>query len=460
MSSIVTDELLHTEESTSDEINELVRTVEEKTLLQQRRSMAVRVKLQELSDRRNKLDAQRLDRLADYGVNVDLKGIKDEVQKSIQEEKERYLRERQCKEMDEETNAEDISPASPEIEIQNTPAIGVTKNPDDQNRLGKVIGNLQNNQKQFDKENKTPSSKQRQSFVTSTQNRTMNQTNEARLERRSSLTPGGPRGSQKPPERRSSLTPSGPQKNQINSGRQNLLKSAGAPTQMSSDRRNSLTSGGAIVKNFERRNSLINNGTLRNNVERRNSLTTGGNLPDNMQPWMSYSFTSGLTPKHSNYSERRDSINSIEANTSSNRLGRRNSLTFSGTTENRTILERRKSITSTSPLVNRILSERRNSLTIGDIPTSNMPLMRRNSLTSGGNMMAKMMAPERRNSLNTTKGGNRKLSVKSSKVKRRSSFGGSFQSEKSKILNSLTAPLENREFRKASKTISNALKFV
>lgn len=84
MSSIATEDLFEEDETKNDVIDRLVKSVEERTVLRERRSIWVKVKLQEMYDRRTKLEKARLDRLASEGIYIDLDSIRDEIKKTLE----------------------------------------------------------------------------------------------------------------------------------------------------------------------------------------------------------------------------------------------------------------------------------------------------------------------------------------------------------------------------------------
>lgn len=84
MSSIATEDLFDEDETKCDVIDSLVKSVEERTVLRQRRSIWVKVKLQEMYDRKTKLEKARLDRLASEGIYIDLDSIRDEIKKTLE----------------------------------------------------------------------------------------------------------------------------------------------------------------------------------------------------------------------------------------------------------------------------------------------------------------------------------------------------------------------------------------
>ena len=159
MSSIATDDLFNEDRTVEETItDEVVKSVEERTCLRQRRSMAMKVKLQEMNDRKNKLDELRLNRLASLGIHVDIKSIRDEVKKTIdnQRKAQTYFQ------LDFDTTSDTC--LQTESNNEQILDVEVKKNLEDQIRLNIALERLQQlNPPQYDKDSKQVRNKRRKS---------------------------------------------------------------------------------------------------------------------------------------------------------------------------------------------------------------------------------------------------------------------------------------------------------
>ncbi|CAC5417403.1 unnamed protein product [Mytilus coruscus] len=204
MSSIATDDLFNEDRTVDETINEVVKSVEERTCLRQRRSMAMKVKLQEINDRKNKLDELRLNRLASVGIHVDIKSIRDEVKKTIDNQRKAHTYLQLPLDTTSDTSLQTEFNTEQKLDVE------VKKNLEDQKRLNMALERLQQlNPIQYDKDRKQVKNKRRKSVSNiNVANRPSSQTTKFSTGRRKSISnPSGEfsKNGQKSSQRRNSI---------------------------------------------------------------------------------------------------------------------------------------------------------------------------------------------------------------------------------------------------------------
>lgn len=159
MSSILTEDLFDLDENICTIIDDVVKSVEERTYLRQRRSIAVKVKLQEMNDRKNKLAKARLDRLASKGVFIDIDGIRTDVkQTNAQKETSNSIQSSNIISMQANLKTFHVNGSSLDDDVQ--------RNIEEHKRLNQALQNLQNfNREQYDKDSKHVKPNRRKSIA-------------------------------------------------------------------------------------------------------------------------------------------------------------------------------------------------------------------------------------------------------------------------------------------------------